>query len=63
MPSKQISLMELFSQGEEKLVLKNNEMITWRAGAVLNKLFYKLYDEAGREFPITAEIASKIQVC
>uniref|UniRef100_A0A3B5M7F6 Structural maintenance of chromosomes flexible hinge domain containing 1 n=1 Tax=Xiphophorus couchianus TaxID=32473 RepID=A0A3B5M7F6_9TELE len=62
MPSKQISRMELFSQGEEELVLKNNEMITWRAGAVLKKLFYKLYDEAGREFPITAEIASNIQV-
>ncbi|XP_032407356.1 structural maintenance of chromosomes flexible hinge domain-containing protein 1-like [Xiphophorus hellerii] len=62
MPSKQISRMELFSQGEEELVLKNNEMITWRAGAVLKKLFYKLYDEAGREFPITPEIASNIQV-
>uniref|UniRef100_M3ZIZ6 Structural maintenance of chromosomes flexible hinge domain containing 1 n=1 Tax=Xiphophorus maculatus TaxID=8083 RepID=M3ZIZ6_XIPMA len=58
MPSKQISRMELFSQGEEELVLKNNEMITWRAGAVLKKLFYKLYDEAGRESPITAEIVT-----
>ncbi|XP_014883994.1 structural maintenance of chromosomes flexible hinge domain-containing protein 1-like [Poecilia latipinna] len=62
MPSKQISRMELFSQGEEELVLKNNEKIKWQAGGVLEKLFYKLYDEAGREVPITAEIASNIKV-
>ncbi|XP_014834254.1 PREDICTED: structural maintenance of chromosomes flexible hinge domain-containing protein 1-like, partial [Poecilia mexicana] len=62
MPSKQISRMELFAQGEEELVLKNNEKIKWQAGGVLEKLFYKLYDEAGREVPITAEIASNIKV-
>ncbi|XP_008395049.2 structural maintenance of chromosomes flexible hinge domain-containing protein 1-like [Poecilia reticulata] len=62
MPSKRISRMELFSQREEELVLKNNENIKWKAGGVLEKLFYKLYDEAGREVPITAEIASNIKV-
>ncbi|KAM4544117.1 structural maintenance of chromosomes flexible hinge domain-containing protein 1-like [Fundulus diaphanus] len=61
-PSSRISRMELFCQDEEKLEFRNNETIKWQAGEVLKNLFYKLYDEAGREVPITAEIASHIEV-
>ncbi|XP_035981059.1 LOW QUALITY PROTEIN: structural maintenance of chromosomes flexible hinge domain-containing protein 1 [Fundulus heteroclitus] len=61
-PSSRISRMELFYQDEEKLEFRNNETIKWQAGEVLKNLFYKLYDEAGREVPITAEIASHIEV-
>lgn len=63
MPSNRICRMELFCKGEEMLVLRNNENIDWQAGGVLENLFYKLYDEAAREVPITAEIASNIKVC
>ncbi|KAM4719101.1 LOW QUALITY PROTEIN: structural maintenance of chromosomes flexible hinge domain-containing protein 1-like [Anableps anableps] len=61
MPSKRISRMELYLD-DEKLVLKNNEKIERQAGGVLKDLFYKLYDEAGRDVPITTEIASTIEV-
>uniref|UniRef100_A0A3Q4HFB5 Structural maintenance of chromosomes flexible hinge domain containing 1 n=1 Tax=Neolamprologus brichardi TaxID=32507 RepID=A0A3Q4HFB5_NEOBR len=46
----------------ENLVLRNSEKIEWIAGGLLENLFYKLYDEAGREVPLTAEIASMIKV-
>uniref|UniRef100_A0A8D3C7E6 Structural maintenance of chromosomes flexible hinge domain containing 1 n=1 Tax=Scophthalmus maximus TaxID=52904 RepID=A0A8D3C7E6_SCOMX len=47
---------------DENLVLRNNEKIEWLAGGTLGKLFYKLYDEAGRAVPLTDEIASMIKV-
>ncbi|XP_015231154.1 PREDICTED: structural maintenance of chromosomes flexible hinge domain-containing protein 1-like [Cyprinodon variegatus] len=62
MPSNRICRMELFCKSKEMLVLRNNENIDWQAGGVLENLFYKLYDEAAREVPITAEIASNIKV-
>uniref|UniRef100_A0AAX7SZR8 SMC hinge domain-containing protein n=1 Tax=Astatotilapia calliptera TaxID=8154 RepID=A0AAX7SZR8_ASTCA len=46
----------------ENLVLRNSEKIEWIAGGLLDNLFYKLYDEAGREVLLTAEIASMIKV-
>lgn len=55
--------MEVYSQDDENLVLTDNEKIEWLAGALLENLFYRLFDEAGREVPLTAEIASKIKVC
>lgn len=55
--------MELCSRDDGNLKLKNKERIEWPAGGMLENLFYKLYDEAGRGVPITAEIASKIKVC
>uniref|UniRef100_A0A8C4HNU0 Structural maintenance of chromosomes flexible hinge domain containing 1 n=1 Tax=Dicentrarchus labrax TaxID=13489 RepID=A0A8C4HNU0_DICLA len=45
------------------LVLRNEEKIEWLAGGLMENLFYRLYDEAGREVPLTTEIASKIKVC
>ncbi|MEQ2203801.1 hypothetical protein XENOCAPTIV_003815 [Xenoophorus captivus] len=63
MPSCRVSQMELFSQGVEKLELKNEEKIEWQAGGVLENLVYKLYDESGREVQVTPEIASNIKVC
>ncbi|XP_045903847.1 structural maintenance of chromosomes flexible hinge domain-containing protein 1 isoform X2 [Micropterus dolomieu] len=61
-PSTRVSWMELCSEDDENLVLRNNEKIEWLAGGVLENLFYRLYDEAGREVPLTAEIASSIKV-
>ncbi|KAM9332497.1 structural maintenance of chromosomes flexible hinge domain-containing protein 1 isoform 1-T1 [Pholidichthys leucotaenia] len=62
LPSTQVSLMEVYSQDNDNLVLKNNEKINWPAGGLLENLFYKLYDEAGRKVPVTAEIAAMIKV-
>lgn len=62
-PSSRVSSMELYSQEDENLVLRNKEKIQWLAGGLLENLFYKLYDEADREVPLSAEIASKIKVC
>ncbi|KAK2886592.1 hypothetical protein Q8A73_020538 [Channa argus] len=62
MPSTKVSLMEVCSRDDEILVLRNNEKIDWLAGGLLENLFYKLYDEGGREVPLTAEIASMIKV-
>ncbi|XP_029313476.1 structural maintenance of chromosomes flexible hinge domain-containing protein 1 [Cottoperca gobio] len=62
LPSSRVSRMELFSEVDENLVLRNDDKIEWPAGGVLENLMYKLYDEAGREVPPTAEIASRIKV-
>ncbi|XP_063768798.1 structural maintenance of chromosomes flexible hinge domain-containing protein 1 isoform X2 [Eleginops maclovinus] len=61
-PGRRISHMEICSQDDENLVLTNNEKIVWLAGGLMENLFYKLYDEAGREVAPTPEIASKIKV-
>lgn len=63
LPSTRVSQMEVYSRDDENLVLAENEKIEWLAGALLENLFYRLFDEAGREVPLTAEIASKIKVC
>uniref|UniRef100_A0A087YGZ8 Structural maintenance of chromosomes flexible hinge domain containing 1 n=1 Tax=Poecilia formosa TaxID=48698 RepID=A0A087YGZ8_POEFO len=62
MPSCRVSRMELFCEGEERLELKNKEKIQWQAGGVLENLFFKLYDESGKEVEVTPEIASNIKV-
>lgn len=63
MPSKRVCLMEVYSQDDDNLVLRNNEKIEWLAGGLLENLFYRLFDEAGREVPLADETASKIKVC
>lgn len=55
--------MEVYSKDGNNLVLKDKEKIQWVAGGVLENLHYRLYDEAGAEVPLTAEVASKIKVC
>lgn len=55
--------MEVYSRDDENLVLTDSEKIEWLAGSSLENLFYRVFDEAGREVPLTAEIASKIKVC
>lgn len=62
LPSKRVYSMEVYSQNDENLVLRNKEKIEWLAGGLLENLFYRLYDEAGREVPLAAEIASKVKV-
>lgn len=62
-PSTRVSRMDLYSQDDEHLVLRNHEKIEWLAGSLLENLFYKLYDEAEREVPLTDAIASMIRVC
>uniref|UniRef100_A0AAQ5ZH41 SMC hinge domain-containing protein n=1 Tax=Amphiprion ocellaris TaxID=80972 RepID=A0AAQ5ZH41_AMPOC len=61
-PSTRVALMQVYSAGDDNLVLRNNDKIDWVAGGVLENLFYRLYDEAGSEVTISAEIASKIKV-
>ncbi|KAI4806851.1 hypothetical protein KUCAC02_017645 [Chaenocephalus aceratus] len=61
-PSKRVCRMEICSKDDENLVLTDNEKILWLAGGLMENLFYKLYDEADRDVPLTAEIASKIKV-
>ncbi|KAM6900563.1 structural maintenance of chromosomes flexible hinge domain-containing protein 1 [Xenentodon cancila] len=62
LPSSRVSKIHLYCLGDDNLVLMNNEKIRWQAGGVLQNLFYKLYDESGREVPLTAEVAYKIKV-
>uniref|UniRef100_A0A3B4YHK7 Structural maintenance of chromosomes flexible hinge domain containing 1 n=1 Tax=Seriola lalandi dorsalis TaxID=1841481 RepID=A0A3B4YHK7_SERLL len=62
MPSTRVSLIKIYSRDDKNLVLRNNERVEWLAGGSLEGLFYKLYDEAYRAVPLTAEIASKIKV-
>ncbi|KAM6971565.1 structural maintenance of chromosomes flexible hinge domain-containing protein 1 [Tautogolabrus adspersus] len=61
-PSRRVSRMELGSVDDENLVLKNNEKIDWLAGSSLENLFFKLFDEAGRDVALSPEIAKKIKV-
>ncbi|XP_072234898.1 structural maintenance of chromosomes flexible hinge domain-containing protein 1 [Leuresthes tenuis] len=62
LPSSRVSMLKLYSQGSSPMVLDNNEKIEWQAGGVVQNLFYKLFDESGREVPLTAEMASMIKV-
>lgn len=62
LPSTRVSSMEIYSQDDENLVLRNEEKIEWLAGGLLENLYYRLFDEAGREVTLTDEIASKIKV-
>ncbi|XP_061569545.1 structural maintenance of chromosomes flexible hinge domain-containing protein 1 [Cololabis saira] len=62
LPSSRVSKIQLYFQDGDNLMLRNNEKIDWQAGGVLERLFYKLYDESEIEVPLTAEIASKIKV-
>uniref|UniRef100_UPI003AAAAD97 structural maintenance of chromosomes flexible hinge domain-containing protein 1 n=1 Tax=Centroberyx gerrardi TaxID=166262 RepID=UPI003AAAAD97 len=61
-PSKRVSRIEVYTQDDDNLVLKDKDKIEWEAGDLLENLYYKLYDEGGREVPLTAEIASMIKV-
>lgn len=63
LPSTRVSMMKVFSKDDEDLLLRNHDKIDWPAGSALDNLFYRLYDEAGRVVPVTAEIASQIMVC
>ncbi|KAM6977635.1 LOW QUALITY PROTEIN: structural maintenance of chromosomes flexible hinge domain-containing protein 1 [Aplochiton taeniatus] len=62
-PSTQPCCLELYSQDDEDTtVLKDKEKIEWEAGDMLDNLCYRLYDEGGREVPLTAEQLSGIKV-
>ncbi|KAK7881734.1 hypothetical protein WMY93_030143 [Mugilogobius chulae] len=60
-PSKRVNSIKIYKKDVD-LELKNSEKINWMAGAVLEDLYFKLYDEGNREVPITEEVASKIKV-
>ncbi|KAM3593729.1 uncharacterized protein V6R79_020255 [Siganus canaliculatus] len=62
LPSTRVSWMELYSQDNRNLVLRNKEKIEWLAGGSLENLHYRLFDEADKEVPLNPEIASKIKV-
>uniref|UniRef100_A0A8C5HK37 SMC hinge domain-containing protein n=1 Tax=Gouania willdenowi TaxID=441366 RepID=A0A8C5HK37_GOUWI len=57
LPSTRVVRMDLYSH-EDDLVFKNNDKIEWPAGGVLENLFYKLYDEGGREVALNAKIVT-----
>lgn len=63
MPSTRVSSIEVYSKDVSQLVLRDKERIQWLAGGTLENLHYRLYDEAGTEVRLTADVASKIQVC
>ncbi|XP_055086214.1 structural maintenance of chromosomes flexible hinge domain-containing protein 1 isoform X2 [Periophthalmus magnuspinnatus] len=60
-PSKRISCIKIYEK-DAGFELKNNDKVNWMAGSLLENLYFTLYDEGNREVPITAEVASKIQV-
>uniref|UniRef100_A0AAV2L7V1 SMC hinge domain-containing protein n=1 Tax=Knipowitschia caucasica TaxID=637954 RepID=A0AAV2L7V1_KNICA len=60
-PSKRVNCIKIF-KADESLELKNEEKINWMAGALLENLTFKLYDECNSEVPVTAAVASKIKV-
>ncbi|XP_053716639.1 structural maintenance of chromosomes flexible hinge domain-containing protein 1 isoform X1 [Synchiropus splendidus] len=62
LPSTQVSRIDIFSQVDENLVLKDGDEIRWLVGGSLERLCYKLFDEAGREVPLTPVIARLIKV-
>lgn len=65
-PSTRVSRLEVYSQGggeeEEAMVLKDKEKIDWTAGDVLDNLYYRMYDEGGREVPLSVELTPMIKV-
>ncbi|KAM9827309.1 structural maintenance of chromosomes flexible hinge domain-containing protein 1 [Neosynchiropus ocellatus] len=62
LPSTQVSRIDVFSMVDENLVLKDGDQIRWLAGGSLERLCYKLFDEAGREVPLSPLIARLIKV-
>lgn len=62
-PSTRVSHLELYCEDDEDTtVLKDREKVEWEAGDVLENLYYRLYDEGGREVPLTDGQASRIKV-
>ncbi|XP_010883741.2 structural maintenance of chromosomes flexible hinge domain-containing protein 1 [Esox lucius] len=64
-PSTRVSRLEVCcEEGEvsDVMVLKDREKISWIVGDLLENLYYKLYDEAGREVPLSKEMAQMIKV-
>nr|XP_057915298.1 structural maintenance of chromosomes flexible hinge domain-containing protein 1 isoform X2 [Doryrhamphus excisus] len=61
-PSTRLTQIEVWSQNNGNLIFRNNDKIEWPAGGLLDHLYYRLYDEGGREVSPTAEIASTIKV-
>uniref|UniRef100_A0A3B5AWZ6 Structural maintenance of chromosomes flexible hinge domain containing 1 n=1 Tax=Stegastes partitus TaxID=144197 RepID=A0A3B5AWZ6_9TELE len=57
-PSARVAKMEIYRADAENLVVTNNEKIDWLAGGSLENLFYRLYDEAGNEVAVSAEIVN-----
>uniref|UniRef100_A0A667WXU0 Structural maintenance of chromosomes flexible hinge domain containing 1 n=1 Tax=Myripristis murdjan TaxID=586833 RepID=A0A667WXU0_9TELE len=61
-PSTRVSRIEVYTQTDDCLVLKDKDKIEWEAGDLISNLYYKLLDEGGKEVPLTAKIASMIKV-
>lgn len=62
-PSTRVSWIKVYIRTDDCLVLKDKDKIEWEAGDLLSNLYYKLFDEGGKNVPLTAEIASMIKVC
>ncbi|KAM9713045.1 structural maintenance of chromosomes flexible hinge domain-containing protein 1 [Menidia menidia] len=63
-PSRRVSAMRLYcdSGDGQLLALRNDDRLERRAGAALGTLSYRLFDESGREAPLTAETAAATKV-
>ncbi|KAL1006860.1 hypothetical protein UPYG_G00078180 [Umbra pygmaea] len=66
-PSTCVSKLEVYNQAVKDsasgiTVLRDREKISWVVGDLLQNLCFKLYDEAGREVPLSMERAQKIKV-
>ncbi|XP_054620867.1 structural maintenance of chromosomes flexible hinge domain-containing protein 1 [Dunckerocampus dactyliophorus] len=61
-PSTRLTQIEVGSQNNGNLIFRDNDKLEWPAGGLLDNLYYKLYDEGGRQVFPTAEIASSIKV-
>lgn len=66
-PSTRVCHLEVYIQEDEDslvdfTLLRDREKIDWTAGDHLENLNYRLYDEGGREVPLSQEMAQKIKV-
>ncbi|XP_029955425.1 structural maintenance of chromosomes flexible hinge domain-containing protein 1 [Salarias fasciatus] len=63
LPSMRVTSMELYVVlNNVNLEIKPFDKISWIAGGLLENLFYRLLDEAGRDVELTPEVVSKIKV-
>ncbi|CAL8293613.1 unnamed protein product [Lota lota] len=63
-PSTRVGRLEVYCQDAEGciLVLKDKEQVEWKAGDLLENLYYRLYDEGQRLLPLDHVTSSNMKV-
>lgn len=63
-PSRRVARLHVFRQEEglDPMVLQDKEKVDWAVGDTLENLHYRLFDEGGREVPLSEELAPRIKV-